>query len=76
MLKVAKKCGKIVTIEEHQVSTGMGSAIAEFLAETYPVPMRFIGIKDHYGESGNPDELLKKFGLTKEQIIKTVRGFK
>ena len=60
ILKVAKKCGKIVTIEEHQVSTGMGSAIAEFLAETYPVPMRFIGIKDHYGESGNPDELLKQ----------------
>lgn len=70
ILKVAKKCGRIVTIEEHQVMTGMGSAIAEFLSQKYPVKMKFIGINDVFGESGNPDKLLDYFGLTAKHIVK------
>ena len=75
VLAVAKMCRKVVTIEEHQIHTGMGSAVAEFLAQHYPVKMKFVGIKDHFGESGDPQELLKKFGLTREAIIKEVRSF-
>ena len=70
ILNVAKKCRKIVTVEEHQIHTGMGSAVAEFLSQNYPVPIAFVGIKNHFGESGDPEELLRKFGLTREFIVK------
>ncbi|MFH1057035.1 MAG: transketolase C-terminal domain-containing protein, partial [Candidatus Micrarchaeota archaeon] len=67
--KVARKCGAVVTAEEHQITGGMGSAVAESLAKTYPVPMEFVGMPDHFGESGTPAELMKKWGMTSPAII-------
>ena len=72
LLKAAEDCGAIVTAEEHQVNGGLGSAIAELVSQNFPVPIKIVGIEDHFGESGEPDELLAKFGLTKEAIIKAV----
>ncbi|MBI2596089.1 transketolase family protein [Candidatus Daviesbacteria bacterium] len=72
ILKAAEETGAIVTVEEHQVYCGLGSAVAELVSQHYPVPVKIIGIEDHFGESGEPDELLEKFGLTKEVIIKAV----
>lgn len=67
--KAARECGCIVTAEEHQVMAGMGSAVAETLAQTYAVPQEFVGMPDHFGESGKPPELYKKWGMTSDAII-------
>lgn len=72
ILKAARDTGAIVTAEEHQVAGGLGSAVAELLSQKYPVPVKIIGIEDRYGESGKPNELLEKFGLTEEAIIKAI----
>lgn len=72
IIKAAEETGAIVTVEEHQIAGGMGSAVAEVLSDTYPVPIKMIGIDDHFGESGTPEELLEKFELTSEAIIKAV----
>ncbi len=64
----ARECGAIVTAEEHQVYGGLGAAVAEVVVKNAPVPMEFIGIKDTFGTSGEPDELLVKFGLTSKEI--------
>ena len=55
---LAKECKAIVTVEEHQVAGGMGSAVAEVLAQNFPTPMEFIGVKNLFGQSGTPDELV------------------
>ena len=73
VFEFAKRCGKIVTVEEHQIAGGMGSAVAEFLAKEYPVPMEFIGVHDQFGESGTPEELIKHFGMDKDSIIKAIK---
>ena len=73
ILKSVKKTGCVVTIEEHQAAGGMGSAVSEILSQNYPAPMEIIGVKDRFGESGEPAELLEKFGLTAENIIEVVR---
>lgn len=73
-LQAAKQCGAIVTIEEHQTTGGLGSAIAELLAQTQPTPQKFIGIKNKFGESGQPAELLKKYGLTRKEIADAARS--
>lgn len=65
----AKQCGAIVTAEEHQVHGGMGAAVAEVVVKNYPVPMEFVGIKDSFGASGEPEELMLKFGLTWREIF-------
>jgi len=65
IIEAAKKCGAIVTVEDHQVMGGMGSAVAEVLAENFPVPIEFIGMKDKFGESGDPNELIEAFGMGK-----------
>ncbi|MCC6405417.1 MAG: transketolase family protein [Candidatus Yanofskybacteria bacterium] len=70
----AKACGAVVTAEEHQIAGGMGSAVAEVLARSYPVPIEFIGIRDRFGESGSPAELMKAFGLTTPAIEEAVRS--
>ncbi|MBU1644222.1 MAG: transketolase family protein [Nanoarchaeota archaeon] len=70
ILLAAKKCKKIITVEEAQIIGGLGGAVAEFLSETYPCKLKRIGVKDVFGESGNPDELLKKFGFSAEHIFK------
>ena len=66
--RAAKETGAIVTVEEHQVQGGFGSAVAEVVVQEAPVPMRFIGIQDRFGESGTPEELFAAFGLTAEDI--------
>jgi len=68
IVKAAKMCGKIVTAEEHSIIGGLGSAVAEVLAEECPVPLRRIGLRDVFGESGKPAELLEKYGLTAKHI--------
>lgn len=73
MTEAARTCGAVVTAEEHQVHGGMGSAVAEVLARNHPVPMEFVGIQDRFGESGEPAELMKAFGLTADGIIAAVR---
>ncbi len=70
ILQAAEDCGAIVTVEEHQINGGLGSAVAEVVSQNFPVPMKIIGIQDHFGESGETEELLQKFGLTKEAIVK------
>ncbi|MFH1228213.1 MAG: transketolase family protein [Planctomycetota bacterium] len=71
--KYAAKTGAIVTAEEHLVAGGMGSAIAEVLVQSGPVPMEMVAIKDQFGQSGEPSDLLKYYGLTAEDIIKAAR---
>ncbi len=73
LIRCARETGAIVTAEEHQVMGGMGSAVAEVLAENYPVPMKFIGVVDRFGESGPPDDLLVKFGLKSADIAAKAR---
>ena len=67
--KTAKKTGAVVTAEEHNIIGGLGSAVAEVLVENAPVPMERIGTRDVFGKSGKPAPLLKKFGLTAEDIV-------
>lgn len=73
LIESAKKTGAFVTAEEHTVLGGLGSAVAEVLAENYPVPMKFVGIKDVFGCSGNPDTLLQEYGLTAKDIVLAVK---
>jgi transketolase len=72
VLLAAKKSKVIITAEEHSIIGGLGSAVCEFLSENYPIPVKRIGIKDAFGCSGTPKELLKLHGLTIENIIETV----
>lgn len=67
----ARECGAIVTAEEHQIHGGMGSAVAEVVVKNCPVPMEFIGIMDTFGGSGEPEELMVKFGLTYKEIYQS-----
>ncbi|AYF53637.1 transketolase family protein [Clostridium botulinum C] len=71
--KAAQETGVIVTAEEHSVIGGLGSAVCEVVSETHPVPVMRVGIKDVFGESGKPNELLKAYGLTAEDIVKAVK---
>ena len=73
VVTLANKTKAIVTVEEHQIAGGMGSAVAECLAEYKPVPMRFIGVKNLFGQSGTPEELLKHYGMDKDAIINAVK---
>lgn len=73
ILAAAKECGAIVSAEEHQITAGLGGAIAEVLVKAHPVPMEFVGVHDTFGGSGDPDELMKLFGLTSVTIIEAVK---
>lgn len=73
IIKAARETGAIVTAEEHNVFGGLGSAVAEVLVENYPVPVRFVGIKDKFGKSGKPDKLLEMYGLTAKDIVEKVK---
>lgn len=75
VVDAARRTGNVVTVEEHQVAGGFGSAVAEVLAQKYPVPMRLMGIQDAFGQSGDPDELLEHYGLGVTHIVDTVRSF-
>jgi len=73
LLKAAKRSKVIITAEEHSIIGGLGGAVCEFLSENYPMPVKRIGIKDVFGCSGSPQELLKFYGLTSEDIVKKAR---
>ncbi|MEK7188227.1 MAG: transketolase C-terminal domain-containing protein, partial [Patescibacteria group bacterium] len=73
IIRAAKLTGAVVTVEEHQINGGMGSAIAEVLSRNFPVPMEFIGMPNSFGESGNSDELLKKYHMEAKDIIEAVK---
>ncbi len=72
--KAAKETGRIITVEEHSIIGGLGSAVAECVTEYYPVPVTKIGVNDEFGHSGPALDLLKEFGLSSENIIKTVKA--
>ncbi|MEK7060043.1 MAG: transketolase C-terminal domain-containing protein [Patescibacteria group bacterium] len=69
IVALAKESKAIVTIEEHQVRGGMGSAVAEVLAQNYPVPIEFIGVQNSFGQSGTPDELIKHYKMDIPDIV-------
>lgn len=75
VLAAARKTGRVITAEEHQAAGGMGSAVAECLAQHYPVPMRILGMQDGFGESGAPDELMKRYGFSSDAIYQAVKDF-
>ncbi|MEW6243556.1 MAG: transketolase family protein [Bacillota bacterium] len=70
LLEAASTCKAVVTAEEHSIIGGLGSAVAEFLAERHPVPVRRVGVRDLFGQSGEPGELLQAYGLTAEDIVR------
>lgn len=76
IIKAAKETKAIVTAEEHNIIGGLGSAVAEVISENCPVPLKRIGVKDTFGESGKPDELLIKYNLTENDIINAVKAIK
>ena len=75
VLAAAKKCGKIITCEEHSVIGGLGEAVCSLLSEKLPTPVRRIGVNDEFGHSGPAGALLKAFGLTSEHIVDTAKDF-
>ena len=75
IISSAKECGKVITVEEHSVIGGLGSAVCDVLAENYPVPVKKIGVNDTFGESGPALELIKKFELDGESIYCKVKAF-
>lgn len=72
IVAAARQCGAVVTAEEHQVAGGMGSAVAECLMQQCPVPQECVGMKDRFGESGSPADLMDYFGLTAVHIARAV----
>ena len=75
IINAAKETGKIVTVEEHSIIGGLGSAVCDVLSEKYPVKVKKIGINDRYGESGPAVELVHKYGLDGEGIYASVKEF-
>ena len=74
VIKSAKETKKLISIEDHSIIGGLGSAIAEVLTEEYPSKLIRLGIKDTFGKSGNAVELMKYFGLTSEGIIQAIKN--
>lgn len=73
LIALAERTGRIVTVEEHQIRAGMGSAVAECLVQHHPVPMRFIGVDDRFGQSGTPEELIEHYGMGRDAIVGAVK---
>ena len=73
VVAAAKETGAIITAEDHQRHAGLGGAVAEVLAQTVPTPQEFVAVNDTFGESGKGDELMKKYGIAKDDIVKAVR---
>lgn len=73
IIRAARLAGCIVTVEEHQIAGGLGGAVSEVLVKNFPVPQEFVGMPDHFGESGDPDELLIKWGMKAENIVEAVK---
>lgn len=75
ILASVKKTKRIITVEDHQVHCGLGGAVAELVAQEFPVPLKIIGVEDTFGESGKYEELLDKYGLSAKHIYKRVVDF-
>ena len=75
VLAAAKKCGKIITCEEHSVIGGLGEAVCSLLSEKLPTPVKRIGVNDEFGHSGPAKDLLKQFGLSAEHIVEVAKNF-
>ena len=73
VLTLAKDCGALVTVEEHQIAGGLGSAVAEYLASVSPTPIEFIGVHDQFGQSGTPEELIENYGMGEFSITNAVK---
>ncbi len=73
VLRTARKTGAIVTAEEQSIIGGLGSAVAETVSESYPVPVSRVGVRDTFGESGEHKELMVKYGITSQDIVKASR---
>jgi len=73
LIEAAEKTGAMVTVEEHQLMGGMGSAVLEVIAQNCPVPVRMVGVDDRFGESGDPDVLMKAFGLDSDHVVAAVK---
>ncbi len=72
LIQLAKETKAIVTVEEHQIAGGLGSAVAEVLAQNYPVPIEFVGVKDLFGQSGTPLQLIEHYGMGRDGITAAV----
>ncbi len=75
VLELAHETGKVITVENHQMYGGFGSAIAEVLVQNSPVPQRFVAVKDKFGQSGTPEELLEYYGLDSDSIVRVAQEF-
>ena len=75
VLEAAKKCGKVITCEEHSVIGGLGEAVCSFLSENYPAPVRRIGVNDCFGQSGPAAQVLEHYGLCAGNIVKAAKEF-
>lgn len=73
IVKVTSESGAVVTVEEHQIAGGLGSAIAELLTQKAPVPMEFVGVHDQFGQSGEPKELIEHYGMGVSHIVAAVK---
>lgn len=73
IIQLAKECGALVTVEEHQINGGMGSAVAECLVRHWPVPIEFIGVNDKFGQSGKPEELIELYGMGEKSMHEAVK---
>jgi len=73
ILAAARKTRKVVTVEEHQENGGLGGAVAELLSQEFPVEMKIIGVKDTFGESGDPKELWEKYGISMHNIVAEIK---
>ena len=75
VLEAAKKCGRVITCEEHSVVGGLGEAVCSFLSENHPTPVRRIGVNDVFGQSGPAAEVLEYYGLCESNIVKVAKEF-
>lgn len=76
VIEAARSCGTVVTVEEHQIHAGMGSRVAEILAQHAPVPIEFVGVNDQFGQSGDPVELIEHYGMGTKSIVAAARKAK
>ena len=74
IVSAAKECGKIVTVEEHNIIGGLGSAVSEVIVENYPVAVKRVGVQDEFGQSGKPMDLLEAYNLKPETIVNAVKS--
>ena len=75
VMEYAKRCGRVVTVEEHSIYGGLGDAVSEVLSEKLPVPHKRIGVRDIFGRSSEPAEIVHRYGLDGEGIAKQILEF-